>query len=483
MAQQNPAAFAEPASFDETPAPDTSDASNSVASAANLQIIPAAASEPAAAPKNSISFTAAEESSSEADPFGNEDSVSSRPKPKMPTSIPDSKTSFSDVKESGFSDPTPKKLAPVAQTELPVSDSSTNTEFDPFAADEPTPRKVTAGTLPTDVASKSTQTDSEDPFSTPEIRPQQPARTALPTELDSDPFAAAPTQQESTFESPTVVSTPVRPTQKLPTTADAELDDPFESPKQIETSKASVPRLDAPSAGSAPSFETRRDISEPAFGTEISVTQFDQGSAQTTTNSPTTAKPKTQPFQEPRQEGPFRTADSRVDNASPKSNDDRFGGFRPAGAGQFPTTSVSSDTTLTTPEIAVGSGTPAPRRPAPISEIDEDFSPRSSSTPLIAGDTYQVEPNDNFWTISRKKYGTGRYFMASRSAQRKRHHGSEADASGSHNRHTLARCTRTGVCRLHSEGWPRKPHSSRWIDEHEIKRRRRGIRLFHGTRR
>jgi nucleoid-associated protein YgaU len=31
---------------------------------------------------------------------------------------------------------------------------------------------------------------------------------------------------------------------------------------------------------------------------------------------------------------------------------------------------------------------------------------------LLAGDSYQIEPNDNFWVISRKKYGTGRYFMA-----------------------------------------------------------------------
>ncbi len=57
----------------------------------------------------------------------------------------------------------------------------------------------------------------------------------------------------------------------------------------------------------------------------------------------------------------------------------------------------------------------APRRvarPAPVTQIDEDFGARSSARPLIAGDNYLIEPSDNFWTISRKKYGTGRYFMA-----------------------------------------------------------------------
>ena len=43
------------------------------------------------------------------------------------------------------------------------------------------------------------------------------------------------------------------------------------------------------------------------------------------------------------------------------------------------------------------------RRPAPAARIDEDFVPRTASQPLVPGDTYNIEPNDNFWTISRKQ--------------------------------------------------------------------------------
>lgn len=33
-------------------------------------------------------------------------------------------------------------------------------------------------------------------------------------------------------------------------------------------------------------------------------------------------------------------------------------------------------------------------------------------TPQVGGPTYTVQPNDNFWTISRKRYGAGRFYMA-----------------------------------------------------------------------
>ena len=52
------------------------------------------------------------------------------------------------------------------------------------------------------------------------------------------------------------------------------------------------------------------------------------------------------------------------------------------------------------------------RRPAPFS--NDGFSPESSSRRAAGanGPNYLVEPNDNFWLISKKRYGAGRYYMA-----------------------------------------------------------------------
>ena len=60
---------------------------------------------------------------------------------------------------------------------------------------------------------------------------------------------------------------------------------------------------------------------------------------------------------------------------------------------------------------------PAPReerRAAPVTFEDRSFSPESSprSGGSVNGSSYIIEPNDNFWTISRKRYGAGRYYMA-----------------------------------------------------------------------
>lgn len=49
------------------------------------------------------------------------------------------------------------------------------------------------------------------------------------------------------------------------------------------------------------------------------------------------------------------------------------------------------------------------RRAAPESFSLEAESSRSETA---TGETYTVQPNDNFWNISRKRYGAGRYYMA-----------------------------------------------------------------------
>ena len=54
------------------------------------------------------------------------------------------------------------------------------------------------------------------------------------------------------------------------------------------------------------------------------------------------------------------------------------------------------------------------RQSAPVTFEEKPFSPetttRAAST--VRGPSYVIEPNDNFWTISRKRYGEGRFYMA-----------------------------------------------------------------------
>jgi nucleoid-associated protein YgaU len=52
------------------------------------------------------------------------------------------------------------------------------------------------------------------------------------------------------------------------------------------------------------------------------------------------------------------------------------------------------------------------RRSAPVTLEDRSFSPEGSSRQPLSGPTYVIEANDSFWSISRKKYGVGRYYMA-----------------------------------------------------------------------
>jgi len=59
--------------------------------------------------------------------------------------------------------------------------------------------------------------------------------------------------------------------------------------------------------------------------------------------------------------------------------------------------------------------TPRERRhAAPVAITDDEPSMESLSrrNQTISGATYTVQPNDNFWTISRSRYGAGRYYKA-----------------------------------------------------------------------
>ena len=54
------------------------------------------------------------------------------------------------------------------------------------------------------------------------------------------------------------------------------------------------------------------------------------------------------------------------------------------------------------------------RKPAPM-ELNDDYGPAtniSRAGGAIDGPNYTIQPNDSFWSIARKRYGAGRYYMA-----------------------------------------------------------------------
>jgi nucleoid-associated protein YgaU len=105
------------------------------------------------------------------------------------------------------------------------------------------------------------------------------------------------------------------------------------------------------------------------------------------------------------------SSNTLVQNGEPRpaaGSDDPFGGNRPgAGTGSAERFSQSGSAerfspsaTAENPLAQPAHATTSPGAVSPVGTISD------------AGDYYVVQPQDNFWTISRKKYGNARYFQA-----------------------------------------------------------------------
>lgn len=79
------------------------------------------------------------------------------------------------------------------------------------------------------------------------------------------------------------------------------------------------------------------------------------------------------------------------------SDDDRYGGYEPIELAEVRAESEFSST--------------AGRRGSSVDFFQPEAEPRRTAV-TIAGDSHTVQPGENFWSISQKKYGTGRYFQA-----------------------------------------------------------------------
>ena len=102
----------------------------------------------------------------------------------------------------------------------------------------------------------------------------------------------------------------------------------------------------------------------------------------------------------------FRASSNLVrDGQGPSASDDPFASNRSAERGDRRGASGWSNSAKAPLSASIGPA--ASTRPAPTGG---SVSPLG--TTADTGDYYVVQPQDNFWTISRKKYGTSRYFQA-----------------------------------------------------------------------
>ena len=112
-------------------------------------------------------------------------------------------------------------------------------------------------------------------------------------------------------------------------------------------------------------------------------------------------------FTTPEPEPEFRTVSPRASVPEPTapelmlddSDEDRFGGYQPEDLSE-----AFLDVSVRSAEKSHTAAPPLDSFAAPAT------SPRAAG--VIAGSKYVVQNGDNFWSISQKKYGTGRYFQA-----------------------------------------------------------------------
>jgi len=116
-------------------------------------------------------------------------------------------------------------------------------------------------------------------------------------------------------------------------------------------------------------------------------------------NSATSSGTSPRPIPQSQRRASSATRLSDGDVRSPSASDDPFASHRPSagdGLGSRSAASSPPDGSLSqSGRMAAGGGAVSP-----------------VGTTSDAGDYYVVQPQDNFWTISRKKYGTSRYFQA-----------------------------------------------------------------------
>ncbi len=383
------------------------------------RVVTAAATTPARIPEEDFApaeSRAAKSSASAKDSFEQFQSTN-RSKPKLPTSIEDD---FDNERKAPANVETKQVPARVVEAARKEKEES----FDPFSGDNSAPAE-------TETETPQIATTSEaDPFDTPAIKfdtkandraaevPVQPKTNVAARKNESnDPFGDSTAASNDGFEAPVALKEAPREMERQRES------DPFGTDSDLEVQRPtkSTPKREE----FTPPADTRREVileekQAEIAEFEVQVPSNARGLSSSNAFSPSDAEPAkssvptlTIPSRDAtpvREQLPTRNV-VPIREAAQLAQDDRFGGFAPATA-KDRTANAFEEQRPAAPTAS--SAPPVERRvtrPAPVTQIDEDFR-TSSARPLVAGDSYDIEPGDNFWTISRKKYGTGRYFMA-----------------------------------------------------------------------
>lgn len=402
------------------------------------------------------------ESAAQDDPFGFSASDSPSPAPKELASPGTPATAASSLDLSSPSTPTNETAMTPANSAVAANEEGEE-EKDPFGTPGPAMTADNSGTMAArEVSSSSAATGAEansadsfdpftgkstaaatpvteqkikveeeaDPFEAPiEMKPQGSATLpierndnvanlnsvnknvagspALPANSEADPFAdtkepQVPSQPDSLTES-------ASSEMKAPSQADpfdsAPVEQPAPGPKKLSAAPALEFEADEFNAAPASTAPAR---SVPTATPKVAEPTFDPlDEPATTTSSPSPqGSPRMTPL--PTEADPFETASSSpVEQLAALPQPTLPRGETRTATTALPTLDPEPQPVPRTNPIPSATGTTAKR--------DEDFPSVTRSAPVPALEntgSYVVQPGDNYWTISKQLYGSGRYFQA-----------------------------------------------------------------------
>ncbi len=342
-------------------------------------------------------------------------------------------------------EPTPEAV-PNFEPSKTVMDASAAVPTVPFPSEPEATAEIPVGATQTGdtPAAEPAVFETETPFGTSEDSSEsaaevvpvapQPETVAVPpppTETESvpaapdpfaktDPFAADATAEPGTNE---VV---VEPTPAVPL-------------QPVEPNLEPVPTvMEEPTTPPAPFAETPQDAEPVPFAENI---PFEAEPAPAAVEEPTNPGAPTIPSERAAAElfGPVEsnpnaasvngTAPAMIDVPAPSPNSIRQMGGDADTAAQnvfeqnnpFAADAANPPTASATPMETSNTGTPAAQMsmdyepdlvPVPSSNAPNVFQPDADSFKADEVDVYEVQSRDNYWSISKRVYGTGRYFTA-----------------------------------------------------------------------
>lgn len=315
----------------------------------------------------------------------------------------------------------PDATAPTAATSTPAAPAKNPAAvaFDPFADGPAVDGPQTPARTP--VAANAAQPTVPNPKTVPSAVPVAQDSPATPA-LGDDPFS-----ETTPIGSPKTSAQPSPAVMEAPATVSAA--DPFADPEPNPAPANSPPPVVVTTPQpedffDAPGAPKPKTASVPFPAAELPIDAGDPFDAQlpvpAKANPPTASAVMTEPalptqgFSEEELGGfrPVRVSDQEASSTTViqrqpalTADPDPFDATPvPVNAPVMPLPSKFAD--------AASPAAPVGRIPASFDEFSSAPPNRSASPVMHSGEAYVVQPSDSFWTISKRVYGTGRYFRA-----------------------------------------------------------------------